>query len=148
MKALLTISALVLLAACAQPETADDAAPVYDADHLASSPACFADDRASLLAAGQTLLERGPDGIVKVSGFDSGQRENFEFPIGQLSAPSRLALDTAAAAFYQAAGRIHDVTTDAVIYHRATDGTLCTVTSDTPIGRPLLEAARALASTG
>ena len=141
MKALLAIIALTLTAACTQPETVNDAVPVFDADHLATSPACFTEDPASLLEPGQTLLERGPDGVVRISSRVEGHAENLEFSIAQMPDTSRQALDAAAADFFQAASAAYDVTTDIVIYHRATDGTLCTVTGNAEIGRTLLAAA-------
>ncbi|WP_417497335.1 hypothetical protein [Maricaulis sp.] len=140
MKVLLAIPALILLAACSQPE----AAPVYDADHLASSDACFADDRAALLEPGQTLIERGPDGAVRIAHALGGERASYEFFVSQMTDAPRQALDAAAADFYRAAGQQHDVTTDAVIYHRATDGTFCAVVRDEATGRALVDAAAAI----
>lgn len=140
MKALLAIPVLALLAACSQPE----AAPIYDADHLASSAACFAADRAALLEPGQTLIERGPDGAVRIATALEGERTNYEFFVGQMDEAPRQTLDAAAADFFRAAGEQHDVTTDAVIYHRATDGTFCAVVKDEATGRALVAAAEAI----
>jgi hypothetical protein len=140
MKALLAIFALPLLAACSQPETA----PLYDADHLASSAACFASDRAALLEPGQTLLERGPDGAVRIAHALGGERGGYEFFVSEMDEPARLSLDAAAAEFFRTAGEHYDVTTDAVIYHRATDGTFCAVVSDQSTGRALVEAAEVI----
>jgi hypothetical protein len=146
MRSLFPLASLVLLAACSQPQTADTATPVYDADHLASSPACFAEDRAALLAPGQVLLERGPDGMVRISSALGHAPENLEFSIAGMPESERQVLDAAAADFFRAAGIAYDPTTDTVIYHRATDGTFCTVTNSPAIGEPLVAAARALAA--
>lgn len=140
MKTMASIFALALLAACSAPE----AAPVYDADHLASSPACFAPDRAALLEPGQTLLERGPDGAAHIARAHNGERAHFDFFVSDLAEADRAALDAAAADFLRAAGEAHDVTTDAVIYHRASDGTFCTVVTDQATGDALVEAAEAI----
>tara|TARA_R110000744_G_scaffold125730_3_gene231495 strand:- start:64001 stop:64447 length:447 start_codon:yes stop_codon:yes gene_type:complete len=147
MKALLAIVAVTLTAACSQPETVNSAAPAYDADHLATSSACFAESPARLLEPGQTLLERGPDGVVRISSLVAGRAEDLEFSIAGMPDASRQALDAAAADFFQAAGAAYDVTKDTVIYHRATDGTLCTVTGDRAIGQRLMAAAHRLSTT-
>lgn len=148
MKALPAIFALTLTAACTQSGPVNDAAPAFGADNLATSQACFAESPASLLEPGQTLLERGPDGRVRISGRVEGRAVNFEFSIAQMPDASRQALDAAAADFFQAAGAVYDVTSDIVIYHRATDGTLCTVTGDRAIGRTLLASVHSLAGPG
>ncbi|WP_417484350.1 hypothetical protein [Maricaulis salignorans] len=147
MKALLAIFALTLTTACTQPEAGNNAVAAFDADHLATSQACFSEHPASLLEPGQTLLERGPDGIVRISSLVEGRSENLEFSIAQMPNADRQALDAAAADFFQAASAVYDVTSDTVIYHRATDGTLCTVTGDRAIGRTLMASVRSLAST-
>ncbi|WP_417495377.1 hypothetical protein [Maricaulis sp.] len=147
MRALLAIFALTLTAGCTQPDTVNDVAPAFGTDNLATSQACFTENPSSLLEPGQTLLERGPDGIVKISSRVGGRAANLEFSVTQMPDASRQALDAAAADFFQGASAIYDVTSNIVIYHRATDGTLCTVTGDGAIGRTLMATAHSLADT-
>ena len=99
MRALLAIFALTLTAGCTQPDTVNDVAPAFGTDNLATSQACFTENPASLLEPGQTLLERGPDGIVKISSRVGGRAANLEFSITQMPDASRQALDAAAADF-------------------------------------------------
>jgi hypothetical protein len=169
MKAFLLIPAALLLAACSGPEdgaeTAEAPAPddgrsnlereldgLYDQERvdrrnelLASSDACFAEDRAALLNENQTLMERGALAIDIIAHAVDGEREVFEFPIVELSQDQRERLNAAAADFYRAAGEVHDYDTDDTIYHRDQSGTNCTVVKDPAIGRPLVETARAIA---
>lgn len=160
MKAHFLIPAVLLLAACAdEAETPDDGLSdvereldgLYDQERverrnalLASSEACFADDRAALLEENQTLMERGALAIDIIAHAVDGQREVFEFPVVELSQDQRDRLNAAAADFYRAAGEVHDYDTDDTIYHRDQSGTNCTVVKDPAIGRPLIETARAI----
>ena len=85
--------------------------------------------------------------MVRISSLVAGRAEDLEFSIAGMPDASRQALDAAAADFFQAAGAAYDVTKDTVIYHRATDGTLCTVTGDRAIGQRLMAAAHRLSTT-
>ena len=170
MKAHFLIPAL-LLAACSGPqdeaaETAEAPAPddglsnverelegLYDQERvqrrnelLASSDACFAEDRAALLEENQTLMERGPLAVDIIAHALDGEREVFRFPVIELSEDQRDRLNQAASQFYIRAGEVHDYDTDDTIYHRDQSGTNCTVVKDPAIGRPLVEAARAIAA--
>ncbi len=140
--ALPALSAIALVAACSEPEAATTVAPsVFSEDNLATSEACFTDTPSALLEAGQTLIERGPSGIVRVSHNLDGAPADHEFAIAALSAEHRAIIDDAGAAFFRAAGEQHDYATDEVIYHRSRDGTFCAVVRPNEIGRPLAEAA-------
>lgn len=152
MKLWSVLPAVALLAACsASDEGADTPAPAgmatpietgFDSDNLASSPACFAEDRSAGLMPGQSLVERSPDGAVRISHALNGEQENFVFLITELTDEERATIDGAAADFIRAAGQSYDVTTDAVIYHRSTDGTFCTVVKDVDAGTAVVDAAR------
>ena len=139
------LSALALIPACG--EAPEPVTPLYGAENLASSDACFSERRSTLLDDGQVLVERGPDGTDRVSFALSGTREDYVFPVAQLAPEAREQLNTAIADFYRAAGERHDVTTDAVIYHRAADGRFCTVMRGDATGEALGQAARAVAES-
>lgn len=111
---------------------------------LASSDACFAEDRPGLLNENQTLLERGPLAIDIIAHAVDGQREEFRFQIVELTREQHGRLNDVAGDFYRAAGDVHDYDTDDTIYHRDQAGTMCTVVKDPAIGRPLIAFARAL----
>ncbi|WP_203290839.1 hypothetical protein [Maricaulis parjimensis] len=145
--ALSGLTALALIAACSAPEPADTevsetgAGSVFSEDNLASSEACFADAPSTLLEPGQTLIERGPSGIVRVSHNLDAAPADYEFAIISLSEPQRRIIDDAGANFFRAAGDAHDYATDEVIYHRSRDGTFCAVVRDEAVGSALAEAA-------
>ena len=109
---------------------------------LASSDACFADIRSELLQDGQTLIERGPLAIDRISHAIGGAREDFVFPVIELTPDQRNRLNDAAGRFYRAAGEVHDYDTDDTIYHRDPSGTQCTVVKSPEIGQPLVDTAR------
>ncbi|MAK64719.1 MAG: hypothetical protein CMF75_08305 [Maricaulis sp.] len=147
MKNWLFLSGVALLAACSAPQ--DDTsgsqeaetASVFDEGNLATSEACFADAPSHALEPGQTLIERGPSGIIRVSHNLDGAPADYEFAIIALAEPQRQVIDAAAADFFRAAGAAHDYSTDEVIYHRSRDGTFCAVVRDEAMGQPLAEAA-------
>ncbi len=139
MKPWIALPALALLAAC----SSDQGSTIntgYSEDNLASSEACFAETPSALLEPGQTLLETGPAGLTRVSWSLGGETGNMAVSTADMEHPTKTALDAANAAFYSAAGRQHDHSTDAVIYHRTTDGTFCTVVRDEVTGRALVDA--------
>ncbi|WP_291845579.1 hypothetical protein [Maricaulis sp.] len=139
MKAWIALPALALLAAC----TAEDGSTIntgFSEDNLATSAACFAETPSTLLEPGQTLLETGPAGVTRGSWSLDGETGDLVISIADIDQPTKTALDAANAAFYSAAGQQHSHTTDAVIYHRTTDGTFCTVVKDDATGRALVEA--------
>lgn len=148
MKALYAFALTLAVAACSAPQDADgqDSAAAasggeYSEDNLASSEACFSDTPSALLEPGQTLIERGPSGIVLVSHSLDGEAADYEFQVARLPEEQRRVLDDAAAQFFRTAGDQYDPTTDAVIYHRARDGAFCAVVRDAATGRGLVEAA-------
>ncbi|ABI64331.1 hypothetical protein Mmar10_0035 [Maricaulis maris MCS10] len=149
MKALPVLStvlpAIAALAACSAPE-ASTINTGFSEDNLASSEACFAETPSTLLEPGQTLLETGPAGITRVSWSLGDQAGDVTLSISGMELPVKTRLDAANAAFYSAAGQQHDHSTDAVIYHRTTDGTFCTVIRDEPTGQALVDAITALSS--
>ncbi len=157
MKSWYCLPAFALLAACSAPDSqapADSAAPAdsvvpvtgpYSEDNLAFSDACFNEQgRAQLLEEGQSLIERGPAGIVLAAYNLDGELGQHEFDIGLLSEEMRQRVDGAAADFFREAGVAYNVTTDDVIYHRQTDGTFCAVVKVQPTARNFAEAARAI----
>lgn len=150
MKTWIALPALAVLSfatACSAPdgETGDtgesETVSVFNEDNLATSEACFADAPSTLLEPGQTLIERGPSGIIRVSHNLGGAPADYEFTIIRLAEPQRQIIDNAAADFFRAAGAAHDFATDEVIYHRSRDGTFCAVVRDEAMGQPLAEAA-------
>ena len=150
MKALfpLALTLSLAIAACSAPQDtdapADDAGTArggYSEDNLAASEACFADTPSALLEPGQTLIERGPSGVVLVSHALGGEAADYEFQISGLADEQRRIIDTAAADFFRTAGDQYDATSDAVIYHRARDGSFCAVVRDETAGRALVDAA-------
>ncbi len=144
------LTAGAVLAACSASESNDPANPHeailsgFDNYNLAYSQACFAEDRSGNLVWGQSLVERSPDGIVRVSWALDDQRGEHAFAITSLTEEQRLQIDAAAADFIRTAGLAHDPATDAVIYHRETDGSFCTVVKDVETGRTVRDAAIAL----
>jgi len=147
MKALPILStalpAIALLAAC----SSQDASTIntgFSEDNLASSDACFAETPSSLLEPGQTLLETSPAGMTRISWSLAGETGDLTFTVTGMDQPTKTILDAANAGFYQAAGQQHDHSTDAVIYHRTSDGTFCTVIRDEPTGQALVDAISAL----
>ena len=143
MKAWITLPALALLAACSS-EQASTVNTGFSEDNLATSEACFAETPSVLLERGQTLLETGPAGLTRVSWSLGDETGDVALSISGMDTVTKTALDAANAAFYGAAGRQHDHSTDAVIYHRTTDGTFCTVVRDEATGRALVNAVTAL----
>lgn len=148
MKALYAFALALAVAACSAPQDTDgqegtDAAGggEYSDDNLASSEACFSDTPSALLEPGQTLIERGPSGIVVVSHALDAEPADYEFQVAALPDAQRRILDEAAAQFFRTAGDQYDPATDAVIYHRARDGGFCAVVRDAATGRGLVEAA-------
>lgn len=138
------LASTALLAACSGPETngaAEDAQEAYSEDSLATSEACFADTPSAHLNPGETLVERGPSGIVRISHALDGERADYEFAIVDLAEAQRQAIDNAAADFFRAAGDQYDAASDAVIYHRSRDGSFCAVVKDEATGRALAETA-------
>lgn len=156
MKPTYLIPAIFFLAACSAQEnsapvadatsTADEApAGPYSADNLAYSEACVdLENRMTLLEPGQTLLERGPAGLVTVVYNNDGEVGSHDFAIIELAEDLRARVDGAAADFYRNAGVAYDVTTDHVIYHRRQDGTFCTVVNLPEITAPLIAEAQAV----
>ena len=146
------LTAGAVVAACSAPGTDDPDNPHeavqtgFSNDNLAFSEACFAEDRAGNLVWGQSLVERSPDGIVRVSYALDDRRSDHVFTITALSDDHRQRVDAAAADFIRAAGLAHDPATDAVIYHRETDGSFCTVAKDVERGRLIRDAAIAIES--
>lgn len=143
MKALLTLPVVALLAACSaqDPSTISTG---FSEDNLATSQACFAETPSALLEPGQTLLETGPAGSTRISWSLAGETGDLNFAVTAMDLPAKTILDGANADFYRAAGQQHDHATDAVIYHRTSDGTFCTVIRDEPTGRALVDAVSAL----
>ena len=139
MKAWICLPALALLAACSA-EHGSTINTGFSEDNLATSDACFAETPSSLLDPGQTLLETGPAGLTRVSWSLGGETGDMAVSIAEIEQTTKTALDAANAAFYSAAGQQHDHSTDAVIYHRTTDGTFCTVIRDEATGRALVDA--------
>lgn len=141
------LTATAILAACSAPDANGPDNPHiavetgFSNDNLAFSDACFADDRSGNLVWGQSLVERTPDGIVRVSYALDDRRGDHEFTITSLDDEQRQAVDAAAADFIRTAGLAHDPATDAVIYHRETDGSFCTVVKDVESGRVVRDAA-------
>ena len=144
------LTAGAVLAACSAsgpggPDNAHEAIlSGFSNDNLAFSEACFAEDRSSNLVWGQSLVERSPDGIVRVSWALDDRRGDHVFAITSLTEDQRQRIDAAAADFIRTAGLAHDPATDAVIYHRETDGSFCTVVKDVETGRTVRDAAIAL----
>ncbi|WP_300543884.1 hypothetical protein [Maricaulis sp.] len=148
MKAWYCLPLIAALAACSAPEEgtgaenpAEMADGAFSEDNLPVSEACFADMPSALLEPGQTLIERGPSGMVRVSSALDGETADFAFQIATLSEPHREVIDGAAADFFRAAGDRHDFSTDEVIYHRSRDGTFCAVMRDEAVGQALTAAA-------
>ena len=151
MKALYAFALALAVAACSAPQDADrqDSAASsanggFSEDNLAASDACFSDTPSALLEPGQTLIERGPSGIVLVSHALDGEAADYEFQVSALPDAQRRILDDAAAQFFRMAGDQYDPATDAVIYHRARDGAFCAVVRDATAGRGLADAAAAV----
>jgi len=138
----------ILLAACSQGSPDAEQAAVYSEDNLATSEACFADTPSALLHAGETLIERGPSGIIRVSHALDGERADYSFQVLAMDEADRSAIDGAAADFFRAAGAQYDPASDAVVYHRSRDGSFCAVVKDAATGRALAEAAAALPQAG
>lgn len=148
MKTVYAFALTFVIAACSGPQDAesrsgDEAAADgrYGTDNLAASDACFADTPSEHLDAGQTLIERGPSGVILVSHALDGNRADFEFQVSGLADAQRRTIDAAAADFFRTAGDQYDVNSDAVIYHRARDGSFCAVVRDEATGRALVDAA-------
>lgn len=139
MNAWIALPALALLAACSA-ENGSTINTGFSEDNLATSEACFAETPSTLLEPGQTLLETGPSGLTRVSWSLGDETGDVAVSIAEIEQATKTVLDAANAAFYSSAGRQHDHTTDAVIYHRTTDGTFCTVVRDEATGRALVDA--------
>ena len=143
------LTAMALLAACSGPQSAEtgtvgddsETVSVFNETNLATSQACFADAPSEFLEPGQTLIERGPSGVIRVSHNLGSAPADHEFTIIALSEPQRQIIDEAAANFFRAAGAAHDYSTDEVIYHRSRDGTFCAVARGVAMGQPLADAA-------
>lgn len=151
MKALYAFALTLAVAACSAPQDTDtqdsaaaSASGGFSEDNLAASDACFSDTPSALLEPGQTLIERGPSGIVRVSHTLDGETADYEFQVSALPDAQRRSLDDAAAQFFRAAGDQYDPATDAVIYHRSRDGAFCAVVRDATAGRGLVDAAAAV----
>lgn len=146
MKTVYCLALALVIAACSAPQEdgGTAAAGGYDADNLATSQACFADTPSAHLEPGQTLIERGPSGVVLVSHARGGAPADYAFNIVSLPEAQRQQIDAAAADFFRAAGELYDVTTDAVIYHRSRDGAFCAVVRDDAAGQALVDAAEAV----
>ncbi|MFS2316364.1 hypothetical protein RMQ97_00380 [Maricaulis sp. D1M11] len=150
MKAWSILPALAVLVACAPASEDTAAAPAentevtgpYSEDNLAFSDACFAEDRSGLLEEGQTLLERSPDGTVRISHALDGAREDYLFQVLDLNEDHRQLVEGAAANFFRTAGVDYNVTTDDVIYHREMDGSFCAVVKNRESGMEVATAAR------
>lgn len=144
------LTAGAVLAACSASETNDPANPHeevlsgFSNENLAYSEACFAEDRSGNLVWGQSLVERTPDGIVRVSYALDDRRGDHVFAITSVTEAQRLQIDAAAADFIRTAGLAHDPATDAVIYHREADGSFCTVVKDVETGRMIRDTAIAI----
>lgn len=135
----------ILLAACSQGVPQDENTAVYSEDNLATSEACFAEIPSAHLNAGETLIERGPSGIIRVSHALDGETADYSFQILSMDEADRSVIDAAAADFFRAAGAQYDPASDAVVYHRARDGRFCAVVKDETAGRALAGAAAGLA---
>ncbi len=146
MKTVYCLAFALGIAACSAPQDGggSTATSGYDAENLATSEACFADAPSAHLEAGQTLIERGPSGMVLVSHARGGAPADYAFNIVSLPETQRQQIDRAAADFFRAAGELYDVNTDAVIYHRSRDGAFCAVVRDDAAGHALVDAAEAV----
>lgn len=151
MKSWYLLPALVLLAACSaqdsQPvgETTAETEPgPYSLDNLATTDACYQEDRSLLLDDGQMLFERGGDGIAHMAYNLDGERQQLSIVFH--SAPREIGqrLNRAGAVFYRQAGEIYDPTRDTVIYHRNREGRFCTAVRDDTIGREFVETFRGI----
>lgn len=142
--------AALSLGACAGPNeivaeiATENENGIYSTDNLATSDACFAETPSTLLRPGRTLLETGPGGIIRVSHAHSAEGGDYAFAVVDLTTEQHARISAANAALFQAAAQAHSYENDAVIYHRSTDGTFCTVVADAVTGRALVDAAEAL----
>lgn len=156
MKTCYLLPALAVLAACSAPESEApaDSAPLveastpagpYSEDNLAFSDACFNEGaRVENLELGQTLIERGPAGVVLVAYNQADGSGVHSFDVTAVNDEIRQRVDNAAADFFRNAGVAYDVTTDNVIYHRQMDGTFCAVVNVPKIANALASEARAI----
>lgn len=146
MKTVYCLAFALAITACSAPQEDGETAAAggYDAENLATSQACFADTPSAHLEPGQTLIERGPSGVVLVSHARGGAPADYTFNIVSLPEAQRQQIDAAAADFFRAAGELYDVNTDAVIYHRSRDGAFCAVVRDDAAGQALVDAAEAV----